>query len=228
MSYGSIETSIDDFCDLVSALVPFCPEFLKQRAVRESLAEFFEQTRTWREIIEEQPACAGDIWFDANALARRVSSHALALAVDDVLLSEDKTRISKLDIAEMDSRQPGWMADTADEPTGFLVYNTRKIRLYPAMDGDAEDCVDLDIELVLTCDGAIETIPDYVFQFHKDAIVNGACWRLAAMPGMPWSDSGRAAFFIEACQAEINDATAEQAKRAIDAVNMRSHRRFFG
>ena len=225
--FGKITTDIEDFLDLVSEQVPTCPEFLKLRALRRSLDDFFRRTRSWREIVEEHRVFAGDKWVYVNSLARHVSSHAIPLSVDDVVLSDDKTRLSMLDIQEMDMRQTGWIGDTAESPTGFILYEDRRLRIYPAMASDA-DAVDLDFELVLTCDTDITTVPDYVFDHHREAVVNGAVLRLLTQPEKPWTDPGRASMFAAIAQSEITSGNAERAKRAVDAVNRRSHARHFG
>jgi hypothetical protein len=223
---SGVNTDLDDFLDDLNIHVPFCPDFAKQAALRQSLSEFFEETRSWRATIEDQPVFAEDRWLDANQLARHVSPHALALAVDDMFLSDTKARLQRMDIETMDRFKPGWIGHSADSPVGFMVYADRRVRIYPAMTADAAS-VDLDLELVLTCDAEITVVPDYVFQFHRAAIVNGAAWRLLSQQGMPWTDPERSAFFRGVCRAEIDDGKNERALRAVNAANERSRRAFF-
>lgn len=223
---SGINTDLDDFLDDLNIHVPFCPDFAKQAALRQSLSEFFEETRSWRVTVESQPLFAGDKWLDANFLARHVDDHALALAVDDMFLSENKLRLQRMDIETLDQMKPGWIRHTSDTPIAFMLYSDRRLRVYPAMAEDA-DTVNVDLELVLTCDAEITTVPDYVFQFHRAAIVNGAAWRLLVQQGMPWTDEGRAEFFMGACRMEIEDGKNERAKRAVDAVNERTRRLFY-
>lgn len=222
----SITTAIADFCTQLAPHVPFCPDFARRAAIRAALSDFFKDTRSWRATIEAQYIYAADPWISANALAGQVARHSLALGVDDIRMNSDKTVLTRLDVEVMDRRVSGWLSKTAETPTGFLVYNDRRIRLYPAPSDDA-DTFSVDIELVLTCDMDITVLPDYVYQFHREAIINGAAWRLLVQPGTPWSDIDRAAFFISACQAEIADSQNDRALRAVTAANDRTRQKFY-
>ena len=225
--FGPITTSLDSFVALVSPHVPGAPRFLKEQALRQALDDFFKKTRSWRETVTDIPLYAGDVWVDANDLARQVSEHALAYAVDQVMDNEDKVSLTRLDIEEMDRRASGWLSETADEPSGYLLYEDRRMRVYPSMADDADEFL-IDVELVLTCDMEISVVPDFVMQFHREAIVHDAAFRLLSQTGKPWTSPEASAMVLAMADGHRDADNLERAKRAIDAANDRARRRFFG
>ena len=223
--YG-VTTPLASFCALIARHVPDCPEFLKEREVIRAVADFCKSSRSWRTTVEAHVLSADDSWIDANALATALSANALAYAVDDVFLAEGKTPLQRLSTEEMDRKVPGWMGHTAKTPTGFMVYPDRRVRIYPAMASDAEN-VTVDVELILIPGPNITLLPDYIFNFHQDAVIHMAVFRLMTLAGMPFTDPEKAQFHLASALSETEEGNNELAKQAVDAVNGRTRRQFY-
>lgn len=227
MSAYGITTPLASFTGLIARHVPNCPEFLKEREIVRAIADFCKSSRSWRVVVEDVVIGKNDKWLDANRLAKRVNPNALAYAVDDILITEVNYPLLRLSIEDMDRTVSGWTAKTGSVPVGFMLYADRRVRLYPAMADDAED-VTADVELVLMPGPNMTVFPDYIFNFHVDAVIHMAAYRLFTLVGMPWSDAGRAEFHFSAAKAETDKGNDERAKRAVDAVNDRARRIFYG
>lgn len=223
--YG-VTTPLSSFTALIARHVPHCLELLKEREVLWAAADFCKSTRSWRASIEGQAISAGDKWIDANRLAKRIYPHAMCYAVDDIMLGDTKFPLVRLSIDDMDRNRPGWLSHTGGAPTGFMLYEDRRIRLYPAMNSDAES-VYADIEMVLIPGPTAALLPDFLFHFHQDAIIHMAVFRLFTQVGMPWYNADLAQFHFAAAVSEMEKGKAEQAKRAVDALNERSRARFY-
>jgi len=224
MGYA-INTDIADFSELIAPHVPFCPDFMRQRAIRDALIQFCRETRSWRETVPEMSLSPGDSEIDANVVAGYISRQAVALEVNDIFLSETSAPLRKRSREELDRNVSGWQADTSDTPTGYFMSPQRVIRFYPAMNATADEVL-LDIEVVLSPTLAIETLPDYIYNFHSEAISNAAIWRLLTQPEMPWTDLKRAAFFVSRGKSGMSESRDAQAKRAVDAINAKNRRHF--
>jgi hypothetical protein len=221
-----VETPLSEFTALLARYVPASPVFLREKEVVRAVGDFCASSRSWRASIEDFTIAKNDAWIDANRLARRVSNYALAYAVDDIMLTDDKIPLRRMSIEEMDRTTPGWIAHTAGIPTGFMMYNDRRVRLYPAMAADAES-VSADIELVLTPAPGITLLPDYIYYFHLDAVMHMAAYRMLSFTGMPWSNPEMAQYHLAAAGMETQKGNNEMAKRAVDAVNDRLRRNFY-
>lgn len=226
MSIYGVTTPLASFTALIARHVPHCPEFLKEREVVRAIADFCKSSRSWRATIEDITLSHGDKWIDANRLAKRVNPFALAYAVDDILLTDDNYPLRRLSLEDMDRTVSGWTSHEGETPVGFMLYADRRVRLYPAMSEAAAD-VTADIELVLMPGPNITVLPDYIFNFHQDAVIHMAAFRLLTLVGMPWSDPGRAEFHFNSAQAETKNGNNERAKRAVDSINDRARRIFY-
>ena len=223
--YG-VTTQLSAFTALIARHVPHCIEPLKEREILWAAADFCKNTRAWRATIEGQTVSAREKWIDANRLAKRINPHCLCYAVDDILLGDDNIPLVRLSIDDMDRNVSGWTAHSGTTPKGFMLYEDRRIRLYPSIDADA-DAISMDIEMVLIPGPSSSLLPDFLFQFHQDAVVHMAVYRLLSQVGMPWYDPEKAQFHLAAAAVEPGKCKAERAKRAVDALNDRARHRFF-
>lgn len=221
-----IETPLSEFTTLLARHVPGSPVFMREKEIVRAVADFCKSSRAWRVSTENYTIAKNDVWIDANRLARRVSTYALAYAVDDIMLTDDKIPLRRLSIEDMDRLSPGWIAKTAEQPTGFMLYADRRVRLYPAM-SDTAASVTAEIEMVLIPAAGITLLPDFIYQFHLDAVLHMAAFRMLSFTGMPWSNPDMAQYHFQAAGMETNNGNNERAKRAVDALNDRARRNFF-
>lgn len=220
-----VSTDISSFITLLSMEVLGCPTFLKQQAIRQSAMEFFRETRCWREVVEEYTLVGGDKEIDANQLAKHISRASVALEVNDLWLTDDGTPLKKLSHESLDKNISGWRTDTAKEPTGYFMKINGNIRIYPALEDDADD-VDVDVELILISTMTTETFPDFAYNLHSETIVAGAAHRLMVQPEQVWSSPDRAAYFLEKFKKGLRDSRLEEAKRVVDALNAKNRTYF--
>ena len=213
----------------VKRLAPDCPggpNFLKKQAVAAAAAEFFRQTRAWREFVHE--AAYVDA-FTREISADRVARHtaggyAALLDINGVWLS-DGTRLQERARTFLNKGGTDWREDAAEKPTGYFFTPERKIRVYPSLKKGVP-ILWLDMEMVLVPTMDAETMPRFAWDFYGETILAGAAQRLKSQPGASWSNPEQARFFLKQFQMGIREARREKAKRVADAINERRCRCF--
>lgn len=178
---------------------PNCPVFTIERTIREAATEFFERSMTW--IVQQ----------DAATLPKGVETYDLDLPTNTRLVVVGSVKYGSKELTgmhrdDMDRTPTDWTKVTGS-PMVYLYNDEASIRLYPIPDATSTDQMNVRFAVTPTRDAT--EMPDILGERYYEAILYGARFRLAKMPGNPWTNPGNATMNQQLFEQKIRTAKAD-------------------
>lgn len=168
-----------DISDFVRTEARGAPEFMIERAVRESVIEFCVKTDAYRLEPEAIQIIAGIDEYDLTTPAGTELNHIIEIYRNRQTLRP--VSYSRLLEVKGDGTQTG-------TPQYYSQRDNTLFYVAP-VPADAET---LSVLYSVKPTSTSTSIPDSIGKEYREAIVHGAIYRLQMMSGQPWSDMGGA------------------------------------
>ena len=162
--------SWDKFLPLLAPHVPGAPEVSMRLALASSAADFLGRTHLWRVQLDPQDTIPGE------------ADHELF--ADAIIETPLWVRLDGVEITPTDVRDAPSLPASPGRPTHYWRVTDTTIRLYPTPDA----AYSLDALVVLKPSRAAAGVEDWIYETWADALVDGAIWHLARIPGKDWTD----------------------------------------
>lgn len=200
-----------NYSDLVSDIMPEvlgCPSVTIQRAVRDSVIDFFERSLAYK--VENDPA----------KLPSNVQEIDLELPTKTRLIKVLTVRyggaeLQPLTREDMDRLGVDWTTLTGT-PKGYTFSTPTSIRLVPYPTTSSNDKAYVRFAVAPTRVGT--SLPDELGERYYETICAGAKFRLMRMPRMAWTDANLSAFNGTLFEKGINKARLDSAHDNVRAV----------
>lgn len=192
--------------EMIPSLAPFLPNAPRvsmRGALLASASNFLAKTYLWRaafDPFETEPGVS-DYGLFSDALIESV----LWLKVGNQAIPQTDSRF--VDKSRIDKQA---------KPTAFWVVNGRTVRFFPIPDGVHE----ITGEVVLKPSTKARGLEEWIVDAWQDAIVSGAIYRLAQIPGKDWSSADLAQYHKMLHDREIANARAHQLQNVPLRVRM--------
>lgn len=181
---------------MVEALIsaPGCPETIVERALRQSMVDFYRESAAWRHTTE----------VAAVIMAR--ADVELDLPADTFI---HRVYWAKLDGKVLTAISPRNVRGGVGTPRGYAIdglSNTLKLDPVPQ---DTFLRNGLQVNVALQPLPSLEELPDELFALHRDGILYGAIARLLAMANVSWGDLQSAQIYAGMAMNVKNSARRE-------------------
>lgn len=163
-------TTWDTIIPLLSPDLPGCPDATLKTALAAVAADFCARTHIWRETLDRQYTIPNIAEYDIEGDAV-IEAPLWVVCNDHTLTHTDARLVNKEDMS------------SKGEPSMFWVVNDRAIRLFFIPDKK----MTLDVTVALKPSRSATGVEDWIYETWADALVSGAIWRLAKVPGKLWS-----------------------------------------
>ena len=178
---------------------PNCPSFVVERAVREAAVEFFERSMAYA------------VTQDAASLPANVETFDLELPTGTRLVSYGVIRYDSQELTgihrdDIDRSHRDWTSIKGN-PSSYVYNDEGSFRLYPFP--EAASSKKLHVRFYVTPTRSSTEIPDILGERYYDHLLYGARHRLARMPGMPWTNPGMAATYLQMFETKVKNAKAD-------------------
>lgn len=210
--------TLEEFYPYILAEVPGCPDPLININLVASAIEFCTKSLAWSEttaaipLVDAQP----DYVITAPANAR-------ALMPRDVWV--DGSRMDPKTVDELAKVLPNWLTATGSTPAFYNAAITRgAIRVYPTPANVTTQALTIRAAFIPT--PAATALPDFLGQYHMEAIASGAKARLMGMPTVPWSNPALGMYHKELFGAAIVDARITEVHDRVQGSVSITPRRF--
>lgn len=189
----------------VISMVPACPEVIAERAIRSAAIELCEKTDVYQQQLDPITVVAGIYEYDLEPPTGTVV-HRI------VWMTHEGKTLEPVSSGLLEQRKENWRNDTGT-PEYFIKQGLSIVNLVPVPSATISQAVEIRVALKPTqtstaCDDEIMT--DY-----RDAIINGAIFRLCRMPAKDWTDLGAAQIYSEL----FNNGMVYAERRARQADN---------
>lgn len=173
----------------ISLYIPKTDERSVVRAVRNAAIEFCEKTWLWTYTLTDISVVA-----DQQDYTLTDPTDSEIIAIDNVRYKENGadndqfTTLTPISENQMDLHDTGsWMYRESSQPSSFWVDVVEKVlHLYP-IPTDASTS-GLLVKAILRPDDACTSVPDFLYQEHRQAIVQGTLAELFSQEALNWSD----------------------------------------
>lgn len=135
-----------------------------------SAAEFLGATHLWREQIDPQQTTPGEPDY--------------TLYADAVVESPLWVRLDGVELQSTDVRYAPSLPVSPGRPMHYWRTTDNVVRLYPTPDATYS----MDALVVLKPSRTATGVEDWIYETWAEALVDGAVWRLARIPGKSWSN----------------------------------------
>jgi hypothetical protein len=180
-------------------LLPRTPGVTRSVATREfrlAAREFFAQSRVWREVVAPFSIVTGDA---EQTPVPTDTGNSEGVAVDAV-------EFNGRPLTKLGGRPAGDDAN-GQTPWGWYSPSPGAISLWPTPTQDITDALRFRISLIPTILAA--ELPDWVFQRHYDALLDGTLGRLYAHPAKAYSNLTGADYHLRRFRTAIQQASAD-------------------
>ncbi len=209
--------TLDEFYPYILAEAPGCPDPLININLVAAAIEFCTKSLAWTvltspiALVNAQPDYVITAPTDARALMPR-----------DVWV--DGSRIDPKTVDELADALPNWQTATGTNPAFYNAAIARgSIRVYPTPANVTTQSLTVRAAFIPTPNAA--TLPDFLGQYHMEAIASGAKARLLNMPNVPWSNLALGGYHKQMFDAAIIDAkNAELNDRVQGSITVKSRR----
>lgn len=178
--------TLDDFLVYVLPDVPGCPTAMAKQAVLDTAIDFLTESQAWSEIQDPLTLKAGFNQFDLDA-----PTGARCIDLREIYTSWGTVTLIGKTQRELALILPDWQIATSNLPQWFTRaqdFSTFKVYPIPTTTGGEM----ITPHAVYTLKRTATAIPDDIVDRYRDAIADGAKWRLKAMSRQTWSDPARA------------------------------------
>lgn len=160
---------------MVEALIsaPGCPETIVERALRQSMVDFYRESAAWRHTTDVASVIKGraDVEIDLPA---------------DTFIH--RVYWAKLDGEVLTAISPRNVQGDVGKPRGYAIDGLSKTLKLDPVPMDTYLRNGLQANVALQPLPSLEDLPDELFAVHRDGILYGAIARLLAMPNVSWGD----------------------------------------
>jgi hypothetical protein len=165
-------TTWDTIMPLLYPELPGCPDATLKTALAATAADFCARTHIWRETLDVFYALPDIAEYDLEGSAviediEWVTCNGQQLTHTDIRL-----------ISPQDVGKTGF-------PSHFWSVNGQTMRLFPIPDKKYT----LKVYVALKPSRLATGIEDWIYETWADALVSGAIWRVARIPGKDWSNA---------------------------------------
>ena len=192
---------------LIPSLAPFLPnvpDVSMRGALRDSAASFLAQTYIWRAPFDP---------FETEAEVAQYGLYSDA-AIQAVLW----VLVDGLEVAQTESQMVSKSRrDNTGKPKAFWVTRGSNIQFYPVPDKAYE----VSGEVVLKPTRDARGVEGWVLDYWQDAIISGAIYRMAQIPGKDWTNAELAQYHKRLHDRAIANARTWQLQNAGLRVQMR-------
>jgi len=195
------------------------PAFLN--AVRDALIEFCEQTLMLTETLTAITVVANTSSYSLTGVG---TTEARIMNVENAKYKPngaDNTQYKSLyplsRLQEDRHQQGNWLFQTAEEPTHFYVYQQTPatLNLWPIpTEGSTSGLL---VRVNLRPLDTATSVEDFLYNFHRRTISNGALARLFAQKAMPWYDPQLAVYYRDMFDERVNN---EKLNKITGATNL--------
>ncbi len=202
-----------DFASFVRQECQGVPDFMVERAVRDSAIEFCKRTGVYIPEAEEVLITKGVNEYDVS-----IPSGTEMNFITDVF--NNKTRLQAVSWSELLQR----VGDGEEQGSPKYYSQKDNTTFYLAPIPDASDT--LRVLYSLKPSASSTSIPDTVGKENREAITQGALYRLQLMPNQPFSNQGAAVVNKQFFDREVSKAI-RQVKFGFSGGNLKIRKRDF-
>lgn len=188
-------TDLEEFLPKVLPFAPGCPEPTALEHIRNAVIEFCEEAKLWRFCDSFE---LGD---DPNIVCTPVG----AVIHDIERCDFNGEKLEPRSLGWLDEKYPDWRSDTKAEegqPTWFTQVYPNTIQVVPHCAGRVK------VWLRLKPSEDAEQVPDFIAAQHRNMIGWGALAGILMLPGQPFFDPNRAAYY----QARFDQSLGRKSK----------------
>lgn len=165
-----LQVSLDELFPLLAPHLPGVPDATMRLHLAAAAAEFLAETHLWREPFDETTTLAGTPDYQLFSVAPIES--VLWLKAGDTTLTHTDPRLLDKSLLER-----------TGTPQGFSIKAPDVVILHPTPDAEYL----LSGECALKISRSSTTLPAWLYETWADALVDGAIWRIASIPGKDWT-----------------------------------------
>lgn len=179
------------FSSLFTYVLPYvngCPDAAAEFHLRQAAIEFFQRTLAWREHLPSVQTVAGQDAYTMPAPVDSTIVKLLSYTFDGqggTLVDSD---MGNAMVLAQSGTQVGWTLDRA----------TFTVNPKPSEDGKA-----IRLHVALKSSQNAGTLPGVMSEQYANYIAHGALASLYGMPGQPWSDPTRSAYYRVLFEEEV-------------------------
>lgn len=172
--------TLEEFYPYILVEAPGCPDPLINLNLVAAAIEFCTKSLAWTAFTTAIPLVEAQSDYVITAPA-----DAQALMARDVWV--DGSRMVAKTADELAQVLPNWQTDTGTTPAYYNSAAARgSIRVYPKPVGVTTQALTMRAAFIPT--PAATALPDFLGQYHMEAIASGAKARLLNMPNVQWSN----------------------------------------
>lgn len=165
--------------------IPAANDVMIDRVLIEVIREFCKYTRAWRTTVTET--------VTANTLEVTLTPPTDAEFVDVVKASLDGYPLTKKTHTQLDEIEPRWRTDVSSPSYVTEGDELNEILAVPQSGTTRTDLLVVRVAWKPTL--LATTINDRLLSQYSEEIINGTLHKMFAMPGVPWADGPRSAFY---------------------------------
>lgn len=197
--------NIDTLFDFVAQEIPSAPRLLVQSKMRETLREFFDDSKLWQVTLAP---LALDV--DVGRYILTPPENTVVARILDVSPAADSKPLIETRETAMVSVSPAWRTEKAAIARRYIPeVEPGALTIYPIPSEAGRSVV---VKVAVYPGMVATTIPDWIGEAYRDAFVAGALARLQRLHNKPWTDLKEGARNEDAFQAGVSRARAQVAK----------------
>jgi len=192
---------LDEFLPYVLAEVPGCPDITARLALAQVAIEFCSKTLAWNQVLDPIALAIGQADYDVE-----IPTLGRVELVESVFCNGIALR--PVTTLELNAALPDWRTAKGNLPRFYNSPEDRSIlRVYPTPTESGHILV---VKACFIPVSGARTLPDFLGQYHMDAIASGTKARLMLMPGVDWSNPQLAAYYKTEFNRSIDDTRITQ------------------
>jgi len=178
---------IREFVPRVQAFARMCPVTILKDEVLRAITDLCNISGVWKHT-------------SVNDLVAGVDSYTLNVPVGASPGWIESVAVSGSPLLPLPGDWPQAEAQ-AGSPAVFTLNHLKALRLFPAPSVDAPGALVVNLNLEPAYDA--DSVPDFLFQHHREAVVSGALGSVLGMVGQPWANPSLALYHIKNFKSEI-------------------------
>lgn len=184
----------EDFYALITPRVPSCPYPLIDEAVRDAVREFTTRTKKWRSTD-----C-----FTASSLPDNLMTAPTDTSIVQIeALRHNGKTLEPVSIFELNRMYSDWKTEVGS-PKYYTQEDMDTVRIVPHEEGEIE------IDLILKPAEGVDVFPDFIYNYHRSAIVDGALAYIHMIPSQEFTDPQMAMMYYNKFSQVLDRLMADQ------------------
>jgi hypothetical protein len=214
--------TLDDFLVYVLPDVPGCPSALAKQAVLDTAIDFLTHSKAWNEVQDPITLLAGT---GSNVFDLEAPVGARCIDLRNVYTSWGSGQLVGKTLREISMILPTWQIAEANLPTWFTrAQDFSTFTVYPIPTTTNGETITP--HAVYTLKRTATTLPDDIVDRFRDAIADGAKFRLKSMTKKTWSDPARSKVHRDDYEAARSRALVESIRDKTPGALTVTPRRF--